>query len=112
MTPRMIGISLVLLSVCIEAIGQVALKRAALSPHSSEQRHRASALGIGLLGLEAIIWTMVLKYLDVSIAFPLGALSFVTTAIFSALLLKEKISPKRWAGVGTIVCGAACLSMG
>jgi multidrug transporter EmrE-like cation transporter len=112
MNGRLVGISLVLLSVCIEAFGQVALKKATLSPDKSQQRRNASALGILLLGLEAVIWTMVLKYLDVSIAFPLGALSFATTAIFSALFLKEQISMKRWVGVGTIVCGAACLSIG
>jgi drug/metabolite transporter (DMT)-like permease len=111
MTDRWIGISLVLVSVCIEAIGQVALKKAASSPNDSNLRRLSSALGIGLLGSEAIIWTMVLKYLEVSIAFPMGALSFVTTSIFSAWLLKEKISIRRWAGVGTIVCGAACLSI-
>ena len=111
MTAKLIGISLVLLSVCLEAFGQVALKKAALS-EDSQLRQLASRTGIALLGVEAVIWTLVLKYLDVSIAFPLGALSFVTTAIFSAVILHERISTRRWFGVGTIVCGAACLSIG
>ena len=108
---KILGIGLVLLSVCIEALGQVALKKAAISPKDSFLYKSASASGILLLAVEAVIWTMVLKLLDVSVAFPMGALSFVTTAIFSALLLRERIAVQRWLGIFTIVGGTALLSI-
>lgn len=112
MTSRLLGLFLVLVSVCIEAVGHVALKKAALSPSDSLQRRWSSWLGIGLLGIEAIVWTMVLRLLDVSVAFPMGALSFVTTSMFSAWILKEKIAKERWLGIFTIVGGTAILSAG
>jgi undecaprenyl phosphate-alpha-L-ara4N flippase subunit ArnE len=111
MSGRPLGIILVLISVSIEALAQIALKKAALIP-SHEPRHKLySMCGISLFAVEAVVWTAVLSTLELSIAFPMGALSFVTTAIFSLLLLKEKIVPQRWIGILTIVVGTIFLGM-
>jgi undecaprenyl phosphate-alpha-L-ara4N flippase subunit ArnE len=106
-----LGIILVLVSVCLESLGEIALKKAAPIPHTEREHRFYSSLGIALFGIEAIAWTAVLRLLELSIAFPLATLSFVTTAIFSLLLLKEKILPQRWAGILTIVCGTALLTI-
>jgi len=50
-----------------------------------------------------------LRTLDISTAYPLGALSFVSVTLFSLWLLHEVISPKRWLGLTLIVCGAALI---
>ena len=110
MTNKLVGIALVLLSVCIEALGQIALKKAAVS--GNQQVFRVcNWIGIGLLGVEAIIWTLALSMLEVSIAFPMGALSFVTTAILSRIILKERIETKRWCGILIIILGTVFLAM-
>ena len=111
MNHHALGIALVLLSVSIEALAQISLKKAAMIP-THEKTHRLYAsTGIGLFAVEAVVWTCVLSQLDLTIAFPMGALSFVTTAIFSLLLLREKIVAKRWIGILTIICGTIFLGM-
>jgi drug/metabolite transporter (DMT)-like permease len=107
---RIIGVFLVLLSVSIEAFGQIALKKAAVSEGGADFR-LWNWLGIGLIGAEALVWTLVLGLLDVSIAFPMGALSFATTAIFSKVILKERIDPGRWCGILVIIVGTVFLAM-
>lgn len=111
MNGRALGIALVVVSVCVEAFGQVALKKAAMAGDDRRSFTLYNWLGIGLLGLEAVVWTLVLGMLDVSIAFPMGALSFATTALFSQVVLKEKIEPGRWLGILTIIFGTIFLAM-
>jgi drug/metabolite transporter (DMT)-like permease len=111
MNTSLLGILLVLVSVSVEALGHVALKKAAVIPGHTAAHRVYAAAGIVLFAVEAVVWTAVLSLLDLSVAFPMGSLSFVTTAVFSRLLLGEKIVWQRWAGIFTIVCGTAFLSM-
>ena len=60
-----------------------------------------------LFVFEALFYTAALQRLDVSTAYPLGALSFVSVTLFSRWLLKETVDRKRWIGLALIVCGAA-----
>ena len=98
------GIVLVLLSSAIEGFAQVCLKRSA---DLSAGKLRWLSLGIVLFVFEALLYTGALQSLDISTAYPLGALSFVSVTLFSRWLLKESIDRKRWLGLGLIVCGAA-----
>ena len=63
-------------------------------------------LGILLFVFEALFYTGALQSLDISTAYPLGALSLVSVTLFSRWLLNESIDRKRWVGLGLIVCGA------
>ena len=99
-----VGIALVILSSAIEGYAQFCLKRSAML---SAGKIRWLALGIVLFILEALFYSGALQSLDISTAYPLGALSFVTVTLFSRWLLDESIDRKRWIGLGLIVCGAA-----
>jgi multidrug transporter EmrE-like cation transporter len=99
----MLGMVLLLVAVTIEACGQVLFKLAA---HSLGQAKASkTALAVFCLAIEAVIWTAVLKCLDLSVAYPMGSLCFVAVLIASRLLLKEKISLQRLVGVALILGG-------
>lgn len=98
------GVLLVLSSSAIEGLAQVCLKR---STSLSVSKLRWMALGVALFIVEALCYTVALQSLEISTAYPLSALSFISVALFSRWLLKESIDGRRWLGLGLIVCGAA-----
>jgi len=98
------GITLVVASATIEGFAQVCLKQSATVV---TEKRRWLWLGIALFVLEALLYSGALRSLDISTAYPMGALSFVSVTLFSSWLLNETITRKRWLGLGLIVCGAA-----
>lgn len=62
--------------------------------------------------LSFIIWMTVLSSIDLSVAFPLGSLSFIVIPFLSILFLNETIPPLRWLGIIFIVGGIIVLSLG
>ena len=103
LTLPLAGIILVIFSSAIEGFAQVCLKRSAML---SAGKLRWLGLGILLFVFEALFYTGALQSLDISTAYPLGALSLVSVTLFSRWLLNESIDRKRWVGLGLIVCGA------
>lgn len=59
---------------------------------------------LGYLG-SFLAWMLILRRLDLSLAFPLTALGYVAVLIASQVLLGETVSGMRWLGVGCIVGG-------
>ena len=61
-------------------------------------------------GLTAILgvveWMAVLKRYDLSLAYPLTAISFILSLFAGALIFNETIPPTRWIGVVLIMAGA------
>jgi undecaprenyl phosphate-alpha-L-ara4N flippase subunit ArnE len=100
----LVGIMLVILSSAIEGFAQVCLKKAAVL---ALRKREWLALGITLFVVEALLYTGALQSLEISTAYPLGALSFVSVTLFSRWLLRESIDRKRWLGLALIICGAA-----
>lgn len=101
------GLLLVILCTVVEGFAQIFLKKSAFA---TGVRYVWLGLGLGLVILEAALYTGALQLLDVSVAFPIGSLSFVTVTILSQLLLREKITGTRWIGVGLILVGAALVA--
>lgn len=58
----------------------------------------------------AVLNIIVLQYLDYSIVLPLTSFTYIWTMILSYLILKEKITKKKMAGVAFIVVGAVLIS--
>lgn len=58
-----------------------------------------------------IIWPAVLAALDLSVAFPLGSMSFVLIPVLSIVFLGEEIGALRWLGIAVITSGIAWLSV-
>lgn len=59
-----------------------------------------------------VIWMTVLAQLDLSVAFPLGSVSFLVVPLLSSLVLHEHVPPLRWAGFGLVAVGIVALSIG
>jgi drug/metabolite transporter (DMT)-like permease len=107
MTPTQFGIVLALVATLIEGFAQVFLKKAALS---STRKGSWRVLGFAFFGVETLVYTWSLRYLAVSIAFPLGSLSFVAVTLLSQCILRERVDRTRWIGIAFILVGASLVA--
>ncbi len=109
MSARLIGVLLVLVCAGVEGLAQICLKQSTRQP-----RRRAGwiATGVGLFVVEALLYTAALQRLEVSVAYSLGAMSFVFVALGAAWLLGEALPLTRRIGIACIVAGCAVLASG
>ena len=70
------------------------------------------ALGFIIYCLAALLIIIALKFIDMSIVFPLLATSFAWVSLLSVFYLKEVLTAMNWTGVGIIVLGVILLSRG
>lgn len=61
--------------------------------------------------LAAVLNIYILKFLDYSVVLPLTSLTYIWTMALSYVILKEKITGKKLAGVALILAGAVAVSM-
>ncbi|TLY38744.1 MAG: DMT family transporter [Nitrospirae bacterium] len=59
-----------------------------------------------ILFLAALSWT------DVTVALPMTAIEYGFAAVLAVVILKEVVSPMRWAGIVLVVLGVILISMG
>ncbi len=126
MMHELTGVAVMLAAVSVESFAQLFLKLGAAgahgmpSPGPGEGAFRSLpslparvwlALGILAYGLEILLYTAALYFLDVSVAFPLGSLCFVGVALLSRVFLKEAVGPVRWLGVACILAGAVFVAL-
>jgi drug/metabolite transporter (DMT)-like permease len=67
-------------------------------------------IAIALIMVDLVIWLYVLKYIPLSIAFPLSRLVDVLVPISCWVILKEGISPLRWCGIALVIVGLAIVA--
>jgi undecaprenyl phosphate-alpha-L-ara4N flippase subunit ArnE len=113
---RPIGVGFVGLAVVLEAVSQVAFKKAAGRP-GAETRGlvslRAALVhpwlipGVVFAVLQVIASTLALRFLPVSVAFPLGSLELVVMTLMANSWLGETVTLRRWAGVALLLLGTA-----
>lgn len=63
-----------------------------------------------LVILSFLCWIYVLKYIPLSIAFPLSNVVHVLVPLSCWLFLGEHISPRRWCGIGIVIVGLAVIA--
>jgi drug/metabolite transporter (DMT)-like permease len=113
---------LILLSVGLSAIAQIAMKAGvsgASSPAASGVLGSYMAmltapkvlLGLACYGLGALIWLRVLSMMDVSQAYPFVAVGFVLTMALGFVLLGETPHMTRLVGAGFILVGVWLVGM-
>lgn len=69
------------------------------------------AIGAICFVSEALLYTVALRFLDLSVAFPAGSLTFVGVVLLSWLWLGESVGPRRWTGMGLITIGTVLLGI-
>jgi len=99
------AIIIVIFCAVIESFAQISLKKSTISGK------KWVVAGVFLFLLEAILYTFALQWLDVSTAYPIGALCFVIVTFLACWLLNETISLTRWFGIFLIVGGCALISL-
>lgn len=62
-------------------------------------------LAIVVIVVDLVIWLYILKFIPLSIAFPLSRTVDVLVPISCWLVLKEAISPLRWCGIALAIIG-------
>jgi drug/metabolite transporter (DMT)-like permease len=65
---------------------------------------------IGLVILSFLCWIYVLKYIPLSIAFPLSNVVHVFVPLSCWIFLAEHISARRWCGIGIVIVGLAVVA--
>lgn len=106
------AILLVVCATTIEAAGQLCFKKKSTRTEDGDLGSRLwLAAGMACMSIEAVIWTGVLKDMNVSIAYPMGSLSFVMVVLLSRIFLKERVQRERWIGVALILCGTVLLGL-
>ncbi|HET7932140.1 MAG TPA: SMR family transporter [Rhodanobacteraceae bacterium] len=106
-------------SVTCDVAGQVCFKLGV--GHSADESRALSlihkvlhspwiALGVAVYALEFVLWFAALSRTRLSVAFPFTALGYAGVVLASRYILGERISTRRWIGVGTIVVGVALVT--
>ena len=119
-------IVILLIGLVFEAVGVVYLSAGMKELRQAGQKEQGAAAvwrlvkagatnGNILRGIayEAVFFAVLCFLLtrsDVSLIWPLSALSFVFTGVAAKLFLKEEISSLRWAGIVLIVIGAGIIT--
>ena len=113
------GVAVILVSTLAETVGQLAFKRSTARRADAGSGAIAAAFGnwpwlaLGFAGFAAdgLLWSVALKLLPITVAHPIGSLVFVVTAMLSRVLLRERIPPRRWAGISLILIGSALVAV-
>lgn len=106
MSRTAIGLLLIVVCAIIEGFAQVSWK---LSTKKPDLHLQFIVAGVVFYGLEISLYTFALTLVDVSISFAMGSLSFVSVALLSRVVLKERITVTRGAGLLLILTGAALM---
>jgi drug/metabolite transporter (DMT)-like permease len=112
-SPQRVLLGWVLLSIALNAIGQILFKAGRVAqPDSSFLSLFVRGEiwgGFIMYALSGICWLWVLSRARLSVVYPLLSLSFPVVVGLSAVLFSESIPAIRWIGVGVIVSGVSLL---
>ena len=65
------------------------------------------ALGVLVYAIEFVFWFGALSLAPLSLAIPFAALSYCGVVVASRLILREHVSPRRWAATLVVAAGVA-----
>ena len=123
--PPTMLIAMILLSVGLAAVAQLALKEgmnqvnAELTPAKFSLNGASLRVLVGqpfvwggllLFGFSALVWLVVLSRASLSFAYPFAAMTYVMILLFDHFVLDESVPALRWAGVAFIATGIVLIS--
>ncbi len=107
-------IGLLIIATLLSATGMFFLKLSAatfkLHPIRIIKNWQFLLAGL-LYALSLALYVIILKYLPISIAYPLTSLNYVWAAGLSAKYLGEKVDVWRWTGIGLIIFGIILIAI-
>ncbi|MEO0250109.1 MAG: EamA family transporter [candidate division WOR-3 bacterium] len=74
-------------------------------------RNRSFLTGVGLMAISFFAFLNVLSWADLSFVVPATSLSYVVSTFGAALILKERVSLSRWAGIFLVCLGVSLVSL-
>jgi multidrug transporter EmrE-like cation transporter len=116
------GFLLIVVSVTLSAFGQVSFKigvdrsttttagDSALGSILSMVFSPMVLVGLALYAVGTVFWLLALKHLDLSLAYPFVAISFIVVVAIGVLGLGEPFNVVKLAGLALIVAGILVLS--
>ena len=99
------GIVLILLSAALACTGQLLWKLA-----SRDDSLLLVIVGLGLYGLGALLMILALRYGELSVLHPMMSVGYVLSLFLGAMVLDERITLTKIAGVAVIIAGLIFLS--
>ena len=107
------------LSIVLNAISLILLKSYALANQTDAKQqsilHRLidSRLIISVIfyGIASIMWLIALLGVDLMVAYPSQALTYVLIGLFTPKLFSEEISQQHWIGMLVIIIGVIVLNI-
>ena len=115
--------ALVFVSVSLSALAQTAFKfgvsRVAVTPEMGVIQKALGFLlspyvigGLALYGVGTVLWLFALRQLDLSLAYPFVAMSFIMVMLSGIVFLGEPLQASRVIGMALIVAGLLVMARG
>ena len=109
-------VMLVTLTIVCTSVAQLLQKQAAIDIGESDSRSLLLSppfiQSVFLLGIGMALWLLVLKRLDVSLAYPLLSINFILVQLLARWKFQEHIPPHRILGSLIIIAGLSLLFTG
>jgi len=111
--------AMVILSICLAAIGQILIKWGILHPNplfsvAKKQLEVFVSLpvivGLCFYTISALTWIVALKRVQLSIAYPMASIGYVIVIIAAYFMLGEPLTGKKLLGIALICAGVFFIS--
>ncbi len=110
---RLIAIILVNMATFLGGLGATYLKKGSKDFKIKQLLSNKNVLlGLFLYALSTIFFIPALKFGELSLVYPFTSTSYIWAIIFSRLILKEKITKHKLAGVIIIIVGVILIGVG
>jgi uncharacterized membrane protein len=109
------AVGMIIVATVLGAFGSIYLKKGAEELEFNLRKLWGNVkllYGVLLYGLSSLFFIVGLKGGELSVLYPLVALSYVWICILSKKILKEEMGLWKWAGVALIVAGVGLIGFG
>lgn len=98
----------ILMSIGMKAMGAIRIHRLSELPALVVEVFANPIVLLGVVAMAAYFASYIaaLAWVDVSVANPMTALSYLIATVYAAVVLRERVCPMRAAGIACIVLGA------
>ena len=115
MATQLWAMGLVILASIIGSMGPILFKKGSaksLTKISSLVKNYNLMGGFALYGVGTILFIPALKGGELSVLYPLVALTYIWVSLFSKKFLKEEMNKFKWLGVLVIIIGVTFIGIG